>query len=105
MKKTAFAMLCASLIIGCATYVPTVSNPPKDQATLDADIATCEKEKEKRMENASNNHQGDNAIMAGFGLLGAAVVNSKHNPNDDYFKSPKQMIDECMAEKGYKITH
>lgn len=106
MSNNNIAILTTLLLLtGCAHYVPSVSNSPKNQLTLSADIAACEKDKEKRMAEAFKNHKSDAALMGGFGLAGAAIVHSNKDPEDDYFKTPKQMIDECMTAKGYKIKN
>lgn len=95
---------------GCATgvYVPKLSEPALNHSAFEKDVAECNAEQKRRHEIASKAHAGTNALPAFFGLAGAAasytIESSKSNPEDDYYKTPGQIIDECMTARGYKVT-
>lgn len=106
MRLSVFAVSALLAVGGCATgvYTPELTEPVSNQAQFQKDVDECNAEQEQRHEAASKAHAGDSALMYGAGVLGTAVVHAKGNKQDDYFRTPGDIIDECMAARGYKVA-
>ena len=100
MKK----YLCISLFLcGCATYHPAVESV-KSQTQYDADSKTCIEQGKQRSRDAAWSSEGMTKTL-GIGLFGLlAAVPMAATDKSDYNKSPKEMADECMTAKGYKLV-
>lgn len=83
-------------------YQPLLAQTPKNTGRYESDRKMCISEATKRMQDASESHKDDKLIPV-FGLVGYAVGNSTASPNDDYWKKPSAIVDECMTKKGYKV--
>lgn len=106
MRLSVFALSALVAVSGCATgvYTPSLAEPVSNKAQFEKDVQECNAEQERRHEISAQEHSGDNTLMAATGLLGSAVVMSKSDTNDDYYKTPGEIIDECMTARGYKIA-
>lgn len=94
------------LLSGCmASYEPKLAAPATDQGKYQADLTTCKQEAHDRQMNAGYSAGGmaKGTLIGAFGLLGGATAEAVSDKDDDYTKSPRTMVDECMAKKGYDV--
>lgn len=83
------------------SYTPKLSAPAKDGAKFSADLDFCRNDMVRRFKIAEKNHEND--VAPRMGLLGYMYATSSADPNDDFYKSQEQVIDECMTQKGYDV--
>lgn len=103
MKKT---FLILFLLTACGRvgydYEPKLSSTPKDKLAYEADRKSCIKEATLRINSASEAHKNDELIPF-FGMVGYSIAKSNSSPSDDYWRSPSNIVDECLSQKGYAV--
>lgn len=106
MRK--YLIMGCLLLAGCGRvtkdYQPQLSEMPKDAVQYEIDRKFCISDAGLRIERSGENHQDDERAIAGLGVIGYAIASANADPNDDYFKTPGQIVDECMTAKGYKVV-
>lgn len=105
MKKCLLLVLLAALS-GCARftwdYQPQLATVPKNTVKYEKDRQACFAEIRKiRNENKNRTWLRNSVAGAGLGLIGYAAVESADPTNP---KSPAEMTDDCMIEKGYDVV-
>jgi hypothetical protein len=93
-------VVLALVILGCSpdwrTHEPRLGEQPKDHARYQSDLDGC---RQTVMYGKPN--YGENAAIGAFGVVGAGLVGVS---DPDAFTAPNTNIDQCMAQKGYKLA-
>jgi hypothetical protein len=107
--KTLILLLAAPLLAGwMSSYNPELASPAKDQKQYETDRQACIADAHKRQVTAIDSNTGRLIGFGAFGLLGGAAAEATADKDDDFVKSPRTMVDECMAKRGYdvvKVSH
>lgn len=104
-KKYLLVMLCLG---GCSvdSYRPQLAAQPSDLTKYESDRNACIEETKLRSKRAIAEYQSSGRWLMS-GLFGAAggVVDTATAGEADYNKSGYTMMDECLAQKGYKLAN
>lgn len=88
-------ILICILLAGC-TYEPQLITAPKDMHRYRSDLKTCQDEALKPTP------IGERLAIGVFGIVGVAAVAAV---DDEAFTSQSDVVDECMARKGYAVAY
>lgn len=93
-------------LTGCfSAYHPDLAVPAKDQSKYESDRQECISTAQYKLRHPSNEDTARSAVGGAFGLVGAGIMAVTSDSNSDYNKSGYEMVDECMAKKGYKLAN
>ena len=94
MKKTLLILIALTGCNRMTDYQPTLSSRPADESRYAADLASCKAEPRKA-------HTAENLAVGATWAVGMLALAA--GGDDDYFKTPMTLVDECMARKGYAV--
>ncbi len=95
------------MLSGCVSvYEPKIVDSAVDHDQYDADLKSCRKNAQDRVDKAGDSPDGiaKNSLAGAFGIAGVLVGAMIPSDNEDYNKSGFIMVDECMAKKGYILS-
>lgn len=99
-------LLILLVLSGCApwgmSHEPKLATSPKDLVKYESDLKFCREDMLRRFKVAEAAHKDDKLTPA-LGLVGYVIAQSNAAPDDDYYKSQGQVIDECIAKRGYAV--
>lgn len=108
MRLSVFAFVAALVTAACQpwgmSYTPKLAEPASSNAKFESDLQFCRNDMIRRMDEAEARHANDAPLAGVFGAAGAAADYASGDKNDDFYKSQSQVIDECMAARGYKVA-
>lgn len=105
MKK--FILIACCIISACAVnddYQPSLAAHPRDEVKYETDRKYCIEESRQLMSAAEQAHKDDKLIPA-LGLLGYGIGKANASPDDPYWKTPTQLVNECLTAHGYKLAN
>lgn len=105
MKKLQLLIILV-VLSGCArfnwNYQPQLATQPKNAEKYEKDRQDCFAELRKIRSAEKQRTRTRNGIAgAGLGMIGITIVESQ---DPTHPRTPAQMTDECMADKGYDVV-
>jgi len=107
MRHTMIIGTCLVLSACSATqdYSPTLLLQPKNAAKYDADRKHCIAESNAKYAKAEDEERSSGRFLLGaFGAIGGALQGGMRDKDNALNKTPTMHVDDCLAQKGYKIA-
>lgn len=104
MKKLQLLMVLLALSGCVGKYHPELVTPAEDADKYEADRRQCVYAAQKLTHEADTKYRARNMLGVGFGAIGILAGRSIQPTEEKYAKSSRQMVDECMTERGYDLV-